>query len=114
MPVSNYLQFPLFPERGGGMAVLPTVSKGDGVPDFLRDTLIPGQMAELRDSDAWKAPYQFYNAATIYGLRSLAPTADEKKQSLLSLWSAWAWSVNLAKDTPNSDIGRIHIATEAK
>ena len=114
MPVSNHLQFPLFPERNGSMAVLPTASNGDGVPDFLRDTLAADQMANLRDSVGWQTPHQPYNAATIYGLRSLGSMTDEKKQSLLSLWSAWAWSVDLAKGDPNSEIGRIHIATEAK
>ncbi|MDR3401040.1 MAG: hypothetical protein P4L99_00970 [Chthoniobacter sp.] len=113
MPVSNYLQFPLFPERDGSMAVLPATSSGDGVPDCLRDALGAEVMDQLRRGLGWKDRFAGYNQATIYGLGTVS-TTDAKKQAVISLWSAWAWSVNLAKVNPTSDIRRVNMVTGSK
>jgi hypothetical protein len=115
MPVSNFLQFPLFPERDGRFVVTPSTTDGEGVPDFLVDCLTPDQMTALRTSDTWQEVRDAYNKATIYGMDAIGPVSDPKKQALISLWAAWAYNVNLAKGALVPEAGgSIRVVIEAK
>ena len=114
MPVSNLLQFPLFPERNGSLAVCPSTTQEAGVPDCLFDALDPEQMNRLRRSIGWRARRDPYDASTIYCLNDIGEVSDPEKQAVISLWSAWGWSVNLAKANPVSEIGRIRMVVAGK
>jgi len=110
MPVSNFLQFPLFPELDGHMAVVPAVTNADGLPDSVRAALSPDQLDELRTIAGQFKEADAHDRAMSYALDSIRLATDRKKQALISLWQEWAWNVGMVK----SAITRINMAEETK
>jgi hypothetical protein len=100
MPVSRPLQFPLFPEKNGGLAVMPSMTNPNGFPDFLVDLLPPATMKELMEVQVSKNTGPgYYNVHSYYLTPpDPAPGSDPKKDSLRWLWIAWAWDLNAAHD----------------
>ena len=100
MPVSQPLQFPLFPEKNGGLAVFPSMTNPTGFPDFLVDVLPPEVMEELLAlKHSPKARPTFYNVFSFAYMSAIDPLEDEKKDSLRRLWGTWGWSLNTYHQT---------------
>jgi hypothetical protein len=114
MPVCNFLQFPLFPERDGSLVVLPSAADGEGVPDFLVDSLAPDQMTALRATEPWPGKRDPYNKATIYAMDAVGPVADAKKRSRIALWCTWAYEVDLANGALVPGVGSIRMVMDAR
>lgn len=95
MPVSNQMNFPLFPDEQGGLCVYPKAEKPLGVPQFILATLAPDQINSLRGELVKDRPAFTYltNAGfSGYDARNL----EDRK--LLDLWNAWCWELNQAQD----------------
>jgi hypothetical protein len=99
MPVSNVLKFPLFPEKDGKMAVLPSATNTSRVPDFLLDVISHDQLLDhLAKAPPGGNEGGYYNNRFIYTFGSVGPFADREKEALFQLWSAWCWKINNAKE----------------
>lgn len=108
LPVSNYLHFPLFPEKGGGCAVLPTVTNVRRFPDFLLDTMSSTDLGkEILEQLPAKQKNTFYASETIYDLQSVETLGNADKDALMYLWKNWGYNVNLLKHDPQSELNRI-------
>ncbi len=101
MPVSNFLEFPLFPSAEGSLVVRPEPSEENGgVPSFLVGVARVGANEFSRadaDGDG------LTNAEEGYApLVATAPEPDDpEKAALLRLWSAWSWEIaNRIRDDP--------------
>ncbi len=99
MPVSNFLEYPLFPGGAGHNVIFP--SQTNGMPDFLIDRSPPDQMQNLRES--WPEDGAgAYSAKTIYAKEALGRLPDQNHQRLADLWKAWAWHLNQYRSQPDS------------
>lgn len=113
MPVSNLLEFPLFPERNGTMAVLPSLDE-DGLPYRVHDALKPDQCSRLLENPDWTAPRDASCRSVAIDWCSTFLIDEVKKQELVSLWGSWSWQINTAKSSPNAFISCINLATRAE
>ncbi|MGH8047472.1 MAG: hypothetical protein ACREKL_09520, partial [Chthoniobacterales bacterium] len=110
MPVSNCLEFPLFPTKSGGVELFPTATNPDHVPDYLLDVLPPEALSEVLSQDWAKGGGgEYYNRQMVYALNAGYRLKDKKKQALLSLWTQWSWELWSMKGNPNSELGRINL-----
>jgi len=79
MPVSNIMQYPLFPGAGGHYAIVPPDGDGDGLPDFLdADPISP----TMKSPPAWRRAFED---------DLINPAADK---ALVALWRRWAYDIN--------------------
>jgi hypothetical protein len=97
MPVSNFLQFPLFPEKSGKNAVFPSATNAHRFPDFLLEILPPDQLNELL-AEAHSGPENasYYNKRAIAILRGIGPFQKKSDEDLFILWENWSWHINMA------------------
>lgn len=106
MPISNFLEFPLFPDRAGGFSVFPAVTNAARFPDFLLEILPPDGMQELMALPIEGQGDSYYNRRTIYFLNPKASFDAKDKDGLFKLWSAWGWDLANAINSTDSALGR--------
>ena len=99
MPVSNILEFPMFPDVAGKNVVIPSDTDGDGIPDFF--AAFPagaGESATIRsdiDGDGVSAPAAAPpKDAPGTGIKKESEpddviSASETPRNLRELWESW-------------------------
>lgn len=112
-PVSNFLQFPLFPD-GGKLVVVPS-KDSQGVPKFLYDVLPASDLINTLEASAGEydrnKESSYYNPRFVYFPRRFGSFPDDGKRTLYELWRAWAWNVQAAISPLADPISRINLAT---
>lgn len=82
MPVSNLVEYPLFPQPGGNLAVIPQDKNGDGTPDFLDEIMAkyPQQQPDDREAPLAEADYRLLELwrAWEYNLKNRPPVWSER------------------------------------
>ncbi len=101
MPVSNFMEFPLFPTGDGNLVVVPELSPGARVPDGFDDIVTSGDPSLLHaDSDGDGLSNE--DEAYVPIAPTAAALADPEKLSLFQLWRAWRYDVIMRmKDDPD-------------
>ncbi len=92
MPVGNFLEFPLFPEADGSLAVRPTMSPTDRLPEFLDGI---ARIGDDGRADADSDDDGLTNAEEGYIPLVVDPrtASDLEKSALLRLWRSWQYDV---------------------
>lgn len=105
MPVSNMVEFPLFPSGEGKCVVFPPATKEPGFPDFLAAIIPSDVMSELPatsgDDDVKPGQYS-KRAVASFNLRWRPK--DAKDAELLALWQVWAWDLWHRQGNPDSTL----------
>ena len=92
MPVSNIMQYPLFPGTDGRCRIVPPDNDGDGLPDFLDAD--PGVPAV--------GPPPIWMRASDDSL--INPAADK---TLVALWRRWTYDIMSAPESFRKKTGLI-------
>lgn len=105
MPVSNLLEFPLFPEKSGELAIFPSAKDVPGFPDFLIRIMGQDQaynvLSRGESSERSNSASRGYNQATVYRLNdSDNPSSKPEDKELFYLWRAWAWKIWSSFENP--------------
>jgi len=92
MPVSNELNFPLFPDGRGGVCVYPETRKMPGVPDFVLDVMTDEEKERLAREVAEGDPMakEYVASEVIYELQPRRP----EDAALVNHWTDWLWHLN--------------------
>jgi len=92
MPVSNLLEYPLFPDASGENVVIPADADGDKIPDFLQKMVAVGSgKPGDGDLDNDGIPDAQESAA---GLLHGKASGTSLERELVELWRAWAYDLN--------------------
>ena len=94
MPVSNLLEYPLFPDASGNKVVVPVDTDGDGMPDFFAAL---SATEELRSAQK--------------DAESGAPVSEATSAFLRELWGSWR--IQLSFDSPVTMLDSVKPKTAA-
>lgn len=106
-PLSNLLEFPLFPDKSRGLVVFPTVTDPPGFPDFLREVIPPDQLAGLLAQKPLGERSSPYDRRCVSITSRVGPFADAQKAALFGLWNDWSWTLDSQFKNTDTPLGGI-------
>lgn len=99
LPVSNFLEFPLFPDGKDKPQVFPRDTDADGTPDFIQNMVSSGKLATYDILEGQDTDNDGLTDIEEAGPLSIAPSSISKAKDneLLQLWSQWNYELKNRK-----------------
>jgi len=94
LPVSNLLQFPLFPEASGRRTVFPPATNPEKFPDFFLKIFSRDQLDAIQERPHGGTDNRYYNkkAVSLFGVPG--NFKSEEDENLFRLWARWSYFLN--------------------